>query len=110
MAGRAGAVRKARVPSSGDIAPMFQELDALEPKVGFYRNRIAKKQAPAAYINEEAKPGTKKVNKSEVSLNYKQQDHDFRTWLGQESIKDREKKLKKERKARAVKVDDWLEF
>lgn len=106
---RAGKVQIRDVPTRGKLAPMLEALDELEPKTSYRKNRVAKRNRVIGHINEETKP-TSTVGQHLVSLNVKQQDHDFRSWLGQESIKDREAKQVKERKARSVKVQDWLDF
>lgn len=109
MAGRKGKVQIRDVPTPAKLAPMLEELQKCEVKTSYFRNRVAKPNKAIGYINEETKAGSK-LEKHRVTINLKQQDHEFRAWLGQESMKDKEAKVKKERKVRAVKEATWLDF
>ena len=109
MAGRKGKVAIRDVPTRSSLQPMLEAFRETELKTGSIVTGKTKPNKVIGYINEETKP-VSKLEKYAVSINTKQQDHDFRSWLGQESIKDREIKVKKERKVRAVKEATWLDF
>ena len=109
MAGRGGKVAIHETPSTEKLAPMLSELDKLEGKTGYRRSGILKPNRVIGYINEETKAGSK-LEKHRVTINFKNQDDEFRSWIGQESIKSREASAKKERKARPPKQVDWLDF
>ena len=108
MAGRKGKIFIGDVPTRAKLAPMLEELQKCEVKTSYFMNRVAKPNKPIGYINDETKAGSK-PEKYRVTINLKQQDHEFRAWLGQESMKDKEVAAKKERKVRVMEAT-WLDF
>ena len=77
--------------------------------VGYSEERSTNKR-PQVWFNEEAPIKRGGDQKYVVSLDVKGQDHEFRNWLGQPSMKDVEAAKKVERKEQAVKQANWLDF